>query len=167
MKTQIIPAVLTGLSGILLAVLTMSPLGFSQNQPMLGMPSPATKTPSQEQATSQSGQIPPWPRLLLRFALLRAGNSRVDSIPTPQSGIRASKYAAGSKAEGNRVSSSARTSSSGANSDSTDGFWSRRRSKRKPKRRSNVSASSTACECSITRRWLRKRWSIFVASSAS
>jgi len=55
MKTQIIPAVLTGLSGVLLAVLTMSPLGFSQDQPMLGMPSPATKTPSQEQATTQSG----------------------------------------------------------------------------------------------------------------
>src|SRR2546425_1559720 len=55
MKTQITPAVLTGLSGVLLAVLTMSPLGFSQDQPMLGMPSPATKTPSQEQATTQSG----------------------------------------------------------------------------------------------------------------
>ena len=55
MKTQIIPAVLTGLSGVLLAVLTMSPLGFSQDHPMLGMPSPATKTPSQEQATTQSG----------------------------------------------------------------------------------------------------------------
>src|SRR3989442_13088004 len=55
MKTQIIPALLPGLSGVLLAVLTMSPLGFSQDQPMLGMPSPATKTPPQEQATTQSG----------------------------------------------------------------------------------------------------------------
>src|SRR5229473_187539 len=55
MKTQIIPAVLTGLSGVLLAVLTMSPSGFSQDQPMLGMPSKATKTPPQEQATTQSG----------------------------------------------------------------------------------------------------------------
>src|SRR2546427_5898102 len=55
MKTQIIPAVLTGLSGVLLAVLTMSPLGFSQDHPMLGMPSPATTTPPQEQATTQSG----------------------------------------------------------------------------------------------------------------
>src|SRR3989442_4897228 len=55
MKTQIIPALLPGLSGVLLAVLTMSPLGLSQDQPMLGMPSPATKTPPQEQATTQSG----------------------------------------------------------------------------------------------------------------
>src|SRR2546425_2826511 len=55
MKTQITPAVLTGLSGELLVVLTRSRWGCSQAQPILGMPSPATKTPPQEQATTQSG----------------------------------------------------------------------------------------------------------------
>ncbi len=55
MKTHINLAVLTVLSGVLLAVLTMSPVGFGQDQPMPGMPSPAPTTPSQEQATTQSG----------------------------------------------------------------------------------------------------------------
>ncbi len=60
MKTQVYPAVLTGLARVLLAVLTMSPWGFGQDQSMPGMSmpntsSPATTTPSQEQATSQGG----------------------------------------------------------------------------------------------------------------
>ena len=55
MKTQIYPAVCTGFSSVLLAVLTMLPLGFGQEQPIPVMPSPATTTSSQEQATTQSG----------------------------------------------------------------------------------------------------------------
>ncbi len=55
MKTQIYPAVFTGLSGVLLAVVTTSLLGFGQDQTMPGMPSPATTAPSQEQAVTQSG----------------------------------------------------------------------------------------------------------------
>ena len=55
MKTQIYPAVFTRVSGVLLAVLTMPFLAFGQDQPMPGMPSPATTTPLQEQAATQSG----------------------------------------------------------------------------------------------------------------
>ncbi len=55
MKTQIYPAVFTRVSGVLLAVLTMPCLAFGQDQPMPGMPSPATTTPLQEQAATQSG----------------------------------------------------------------------------------------------------------------
>src|SRR6266851_7045874 len=55
MKRQIYPAVFTGLSGVLLAVVTTSLLGFGQDQTMPGMPSPATTAPSQEQAVIQGG----------------------------------------------------------------------------------------------------------------
>src|SRR6266852_518271 len=55
MKTQIYAAVFTGLSGVLLAVVTTSLLGFGQDHTMPGMPSPATTAPSQEQAVTQSG----------------------------------------------------------------------------------------------------------------
>ena len=55
MKRRISPKSLARVLGILLAAVAMSPLGFSQGQPMPGMTTPATTTSSQEQATAQSG----------------------------------------------------------------------------------------------------------------
>jgi len=55
MKTQIHLALVTALSRILLTVVAVSALGFGQDQPMPPMSSPATTTPSQEQATIPSG----------------------------------------------------------------------------------------------------------------
>ena len=55
MKRQIGRASFAKVLGILLAALAMSPLGLGQDQSMPGMAKPATTTPSQEQATTQSG----------------------------------------------------------------------------------------------------------------
>ena len=59
MKTQIYPALVSVISGLLLTFLAISPLGFSQDQPMPDMPMPnpppAVTTPSQVQATTQGG----------------------------------------------------------------------------------------------------------------
>jgi cobalt-zinc-cadmium efflux system outer membrane protein len=60
MTRQINPASAAVVLGILLSVLTMSPLGFGQDQsmpdmPMPSTPSPVTTTPSQEQTPSQGG----------------------------------------------------------------------------------------------------------------
>jgi cobalt-zinc-cadmium efflux system outer membrane protein len=55
MKLQHLPASSSVMTGILLTVLAISPLGSGQDQPMSGNPAPAAATSAQGQGRSQSG----------------------------------------------------------------------------------------------------------------
>src|SRR5579885_2311076 len=116
MKRQIDPLSVALALGILLTVLTMSPLGFGQEQSMPGMPMPNTPPtaamPPQQQGTTQSGltlaeleqmALSNNPTLVQAAAEIRAATSRKlqsGLYPNPTVGYQGEQIRGGSQGGG-------------------------------------------------------------------